>query len=162
MLRWGVFQYPPGSNLIMHVPASQAESLIRATGARVTRARTRVLAALLAAERALTHHEVEERLRKTREIDRVTVYRVLDWLTHSRLAHKIAGDDRVWRFNAREHEVHEHAHFSCTECGTVVCLEAMGARPSLKLPAGFRTRHIDVTVKGTCASCAPSMRARRS
>ena len=66
MLRRGVFQYPPGSNPIMHAPASQAESLIRATGARLTRARTRVLAALLAAERALTHHEVEKRLMQNR------------------------------------------------------------------------------------------------
>lgn len=146
----------------MHAYLIQSETLIRATGARVTRARMRVLATLLAAERALTHHEVEERLGRMHDIDRVTVYRVLDWLTHRQLAHKIAGDDRIWRFNAREHEEHHHAHFSCTECGTVVCLGAMGVRPSPRLPAGFRTGHVEVTVKGTCASCAPSAHARRA
>jgi hypothetical protein len=34
-------------------------------------------------------------------------------------------------------------------------------RPSLKLPAGFRTRRIEVTVKGACASCAQPMGKKR-
>lgn len=133
-----------------------AEALIRETGARVTRPRIEVLSVLLAAERALTHHEVEKRVNRALAIDRVTIYRVLDWLTASALAHKIAGDDRVWRFNAAEREHgHRHAHFQCSRCGTVLCLDELGVRPSIRLPSGFRPQHVELTVKGLCAACVP-------
>lgn len=140
-----------------------AEALIRGTGARVTRPRVEVLAVLLAAERALTHHEVDKRANRALGIDRVTIYRVLEWLTAGGLAHKIAGDDRVWRFNAagREHN-HRHAHFQCSRCGTVLCLGELGVQPGVRLPAGFRSQHVELTVKGLCAGCVPPARARAS
>ncbi len=139
----------------------QAETLLRATGARVTRARIAVLAILLAAERALTHHEVEKRANRAHGIDRVTIYRVLDWLIARALAHKIAGDDRVMRFNAAAHE-HErqHAHFKCNRCGTVICLEEFEARPNVRLPSGFRSQQIELTVKGLCVGCVPASSSR--
>lgn len=142
----------------------QAEMLIRGTGARVTRPRMEVLAALLAAERALTHHEVERRLNRAHGIDRVTVYRVLDWLTANGLAHKIAGDDRVWRYNAAGQEhAGQHAHFKCNRCGTVLCLDELGAKSAVRLPAGFRSQQVELTVKGLCAGCvSPSAQPRRN
>lgn len=140
----------------------QAETMIRASGARVTRARIGVLAALLAAERALTHHEIEKRVNRAHGIDRVTVYRVLEWLTANEFAHKIAGDDRVWRFNTAEHDhARQHAHFQCNRCGTVICLEELGARSNIKLPPGFHAQQLELTVKGLCAGCAARARGRR-
>ncbi len=138
----------------------QAESLVRATGARLTRPRVEVLATLLAAEQALSHHELEQRVDRRFDIDRVTIYRVLDWLTAQGLAHRIAGDDRVWRFNAAGH-VHEgeHAHFQCDRCGTVLCLDEFSVAPVVRLPRGFRPQHFEMTVKGLCATCSPSVRA---
>jgi Fur family transcriptional regulator, ferric uptake regulator len=138
----------------------QAETLIRGTGARLTRPRVEVLATLLAAEQALSHHELEERIDRSVDIDRVTIYRVLDWLTAQGLAHRIAGDDRVRRFNAAGH-AHEgaHAHFQCERCGTVLCLEEFSADPVVRLPRGFRPQHYELTVKGLCAGCGPSRRA---
>lgn len=138
-----------------------AEALIRETGARLTHPRIEVLAVLLAAERALTHHEVEKRVNRALAIDRVTIYRVLDWLTANALAHKIAGGDRVWRFNAAEREHgHRHAHFQCNRCGTVLCLDDLDMRPSIRLPAGFRSQHVELTVKGLCAGCVPASASR--
>lgn len=138
-------------------PMEQAAALIAASGARVTHARIEVLAALLAAERALTHHEVEKRVKRADRIDRVTIYRVLSWLTANHLAHKIAGDDRVWRFNAANRErAQQHAHFKCNRCGTVICLDELGAKPRIKLPSGFRSQQIQLTVKGICAECVPA------
>jgi Fur family ferric uptake transcriptional regulator len=133
-----------------------AQALLAARGARATRARIDVLAVLLAADEALTHHDVERRLARGHDIDRVTLYRVLEWLTAQGLAHKVAGDDRVWRFSAAGHAggaaVHAHAHFECGECGRVLCLEEAHL-PSVPLPAGFRRREIEVIVKGTCDAC---------
>ena len=58
----------------------QARDRVRATGARVTGARIKALAALLQADEALTHTEVQRRLEQGdghELLDRVTLYRVL-------------------------------------------------------------------------------------
>lgn len=125
---------------------------LRATGARVTGARVAILALLTSANRALSHRDVEQEL-ESAHIDRVTVYRVLDWLTSEGLAHKIADDERVYRFSAVGRHDDPHAHFKCRACGNVFCLPTAAA-PKLKLPAGFRSDEIELSVKGTCARCA--------
>lgn len=133
-----------------------AEELIRSTGARVTNARIEILSLLLRAEGALTHAEIEGRLSDASGIDRVTVYRVLDWLTSVALAHKISGDDRVWRFNAAtQPNAHNHAHFKCTCCQNVICLDDLGSGYTPVLPAGYTPQTVDLTVKGLCAECSP-------
>jgi Fur family ferric uptake transcriptional regulator len=131
-----------------------AEALLAERGARLTRARIDALSTLLASTEALTHHEIARRLPPGRGIDRVTLYRVLEWLTAQGLAHKVAGDDRAWRYSS-VHAGHAsgHAHFRCNTCGRVVCLDAARV-PSIPLPAGFRRREVEVTVTGTCAACA--------
>jgi Fur family ferric uptake transcriptional regulator len=137
-------------------PLDAAEQSIRLTGAKLTRPRVLVLSVLLKSERALTHHEVESRLPAGSDVNRVTIYRVLEWLTEQGLAHKIAGEDRVWRFNAAAHEhAGPHAHFECSDCGQVLCLEPVQAKPAVRLPAGFRQQAVELTVKGVCADCGP-------
>jgi Fur family ferric uptake transcriptional regulator len=139
----------------------RAETLVRRTGARVTRQRVEVLAVLLTARSALTHHEVESRVNRGAGMDRVTVYRVLEWLTAHSLAHRIAGEDRVWRFSAAD-EVHaqRHAHFKCNDCGEVICLDKSVATRSIPLPSGYRSQEIELTVKGLCAGCVPTREGR--
>jgi len=133
---------------------AKAESMVRETGARITRPRVEILAVLLASERALSHHEVEGRINGALVIDRVTVYRVLDWLSGSGLAHKIAGEDRVARYNAAERaHAGSHAHFQCERCGTVVCLDEHDEKPHVRVPRGFVPHEIALTVKGYCATC---------
>ena len=133
-----------------------AEKLLAERGVRTTRARIDVLSVLLAAGQALTHHEVEGRLKKGHDVDRVTLYRVLEWLTEQGIAHKLSGDDRVWRFSVsgRAHAATgAHAHFQCSDCGKVICLDE-ARMPAISLPRGFRRREVEVTVKGSCDACA--------
>src|SRR3972149_5374774 len=122
-----------------------ARERIGGTGARMTVPRVQVLAALLAANRVLSHHDIEDMLGAAR-LDRVTLYRVLDWLVEAGLAHRIAGPDRVWRFSVTG-EAHEtHAHFQCTRCGKVLCLdEVSGRQVPLRLPAGCRPGRVELT-----------------
>jgi Fur family ferric uptake transcriptional regulator len=132
----------------------RAETLVRRHAERATLSRVAVLAVLLAAPRALTHHEVQRKLGRARRVDRVTVYRVLDWLVARGLAHKISGDDRVWRFNAAEDEhARRHAHFKCNNCGEVICLERVPAARSIPVPSGYWPQEVEVTVKGLCGDC---------
>ncbi len=140
----------------------RAETLMERTGGRVTRQRVEVLAVLLAARRALTHHEIEARVNRGLGMDRVTIYRVLEWLTARELAHRIAGDDRVWRFSAADEEhAQRHAHFKCNDCGEVICLDRSVTARSIPLPSGYRSQEIELTVKGICAGCVPATPGKR-
>jgi Fur family ferric uptake transcriptional regulator len=86
-------------------------------------------------------------------VDRVTVYRVLEWLVGQELAHRIAGDDRVWRYKAQT-DRNGHAHFKCNRCGAVFCLENTSTAYALALPPGYRSQAVELTIRGLCASCA--------
>ena len=134
--------------------AATAQRLIRAAGERLTAPRAAVLAVLLEARSALTHHEIEAALAAAVPVDRVTVYRVLDWLVALGLAHRIPGEDRTWRFRANRAPAHgPHAHFTCSRCGRTLCLEDVAVPPSVKLPRGFVPQKVELTVQGLCASC---------
>lgn len=134
------------------ISAPDTTSRLRATGARVTGARVAILELLTRANRALSHREVELAL-ESAHIDRVTVYRVLDWLTGEGLAHKIADDERVYRFSVVGRRDESHAHFKCRACGNVFCLP-VGSALDLQLPQGFRGEEIELSVRGVCAACA--------
>lgn len=133
----------------------EARELVKQTGDRATHHRIRILAALLAEQHALTHREIEERLNVKEQLDRVTLYRVLEWLNKKNLVHKIAGDDRVWRFRVNtEFHSHQHAHFICTRCTRITCLSDFKIKSGPSLPLGFLFYEIELTVKGLCAECA--------
>ena len=132
------------------------ESTIRATGARVTSSRVQILSLLQAAHEPLSHTNIEELLSKNKlpKIDRVTLYRVLDWLVDVGLAHKANNTRGVFCFSAAvpniEHK--QHMHFRCTDCGSVLCLDAP-LPPPPKLPSGFRLSNIKFDISGECPDC---------
>lgn len=148
--------------------AALAEEQLRSASVRVTAARVKVLAALLGAARAFSHQDVQDTLV---DMDRVTLYRALDCLTDAGLAHKIAGDDRVFRYSAGAESIaasphdahmphHQHGHFKCTRCAKVFCLDSIGEAGLLhaalqeSLGKGFQSHDIEFTIKGWCADCA--------
>ncbi|MGS0742237.1 Fur family transcriptional regulator, partial [Glaciimonas sp. GG7] len=112
-----------------------AEEQLRLASVRVTHARVTVLKALLEARCAVSHQDMQDLFV---EMDRVTLYRALDCLTDAGLAHKIAGDDRVFLYSAgaehtdsaslgsAQHAQHQHGHFKCTRCTKVFCLDGSG------------------------------------
>jgi Fur family ferric uptake transcriptional regulator len=161
-----------------HSPQAMAlaENQLRHASVRITAARVKVLAALLGAQRAFTHQDVQDTFK---DMDRVTLYRALDCLTDAGLAHKIAGDDRVFRYSAGTESTtpshrhprpgahqtdgipnHQHGHFKCTRCARVYCLDSIGEEGLLQdalqeiLGKGFRSHDIEFTIKGWCADCA--------
>lgn len=147
----------------------QAREMVRQSGARVTSARIAVLAELLSAGAALTHQALLARLDRQRAdeapdaahaLDRVTLYRVLDWLVDAGLAHRVPDADRVMRFSAGA-ESHapdgHHGHFRCVVCQQVFCLADSPCLPDWVrplLPPGFTAEQMALTVTGRCADCA--------
>ena len=131
-----------------------AEDMIRHNGGRATAGRIGILVILLAEQQAITHREIEQRLPQAQQLDRVTLYRALEWLVEKNLIHKVTSDDRAWRYHAnRELHSHQHAHFKCTGCAQVICLDKLPVEANWPLPAGYRFQEIELTVKGLCANC---------
>jgi len=152
-----------------HTMVMAARERVRGAGLRATAARIRVLAEMSATGGLLSHHDLERALGASR-IDRVTLYRVLESLVENGLAHRVSGDDRVWRFGATARaisggaagktagmvrETHErHAHFQCSDCGKITCLrETPAAGRAVRLPQGYRPETVELTVKGRCPGC---------
>lgn len=145
--------------------AEAARERLRRLGARVTQPRVQVLACLMASEHPLTHQAVLEHMAVASEpVDRVTVYRILDWLVEQHLAYKHAGDDRVYRFSLTEHveaeaQAHrQHGHFECVCCHRTYCLDGPATPvadivPDTSVPAGFAVEHVELTLKGRCPQC---------
>lgn len=134
----------------------EAENLIKTRG-RATQARISVLELLLRASHALSHAEVEAALMSaSQKIDRVTIYRVLEWLVSNSLAHKVAGRDRTWRYSAAFQETHHHVHFHCTHCDQTVCLASTKA-DLIRLPKGYQFEESLLVIEGICPRCSSQM-----
>lgn len=127
---------------------TQAAARITQLKERATPARIVVLAALLDSSCALSHVELAAQLPP--HFDRVTLYRVLDWLVARGLVHRIATPD-VWRFSAVALTPHPHAHFICTGCHRTLCLAH--PLPVLTLPADYQVQSWEMTIYGHCPAC---------
>lgn len=133
----------------------RAADLITHAGQRSTPARMRVLTTLLGLKGAASHHDIDAAMHGA-PVDKVTLYRVLDWLVAHGLAHKVSGEDRVWRFraNGSRETAHQHAHFQCNNCEQVVCLENVPVSSQVAVPSGFRTEEAELTLRGVCDKCS--------
>ncbi len=134
-----------------------AEQLIRNIAQRPSANRLAVLNVLLNANNALSHAEISNALSNHGGIDRVTLYRVLDWLVKHGLSHRVASEDYVWLFQATHESFHQHAHFQCTICNKVYCLPEAKLPLSNILPENFKAESINFNIKGACANCVNSI-----
>jgi Fur family transcriptional regulator, ferric uptake regulator len=134
-----------------------AQILLEQSGDRVTPARQRVLALLIAEKGIVTHLQIEAELARSEPMDRVTLYRTLDWLVDKSFIHKAVGADRVWRFGVNQQgSAHDqHAHFTCESCAQVTCLQNIPVTDSLpSLPKGFQRKAVELNVRGLCSQCS--------
>jgi len=133
-----------------------AKKIISDLGLRPTQNRLAVVSILGDAQNALTHQELLTKLngRTSQQFDRVTLYRVLDWLLANNIIHKVTGHDRGWRFQLNHTDAtHRHAHFQCSHCHTTYCLSDIHLQKPGNLPAHFTVESLELNIKGVCASC---------
>lgn len=131
---------------------SKAFKLIQAQSKTPTSARVLVLDTLLNAPLPLSHPEIQKQI--TEPINRVTIYRVLDWLTTQGFAHSVINPDKTRRFKANTHHTqHQHAHFECSVCGQVYCLDEVNNAIAQSLPKQFVATNIHLSISGVCAIC---------
>lgn len=148
------------------------DELLTAHGLRRTSAARLVLGWLLAhPEVSYTHAQLQAALaddgkKDADELDRVTLYRLIDRLTQVGLLLCRVDASRTRRYQAMPAEIHAIPHFECQSChrdsplsGTLQAnakdLErtAQTALKALKA-LGYQGTSMDFAVRGVCADCA--------
>ncbi len=131
--------------------------LLAAGGLDPTSNRLRVLEAIGNNPSPLGAQEIFLTLNRTSDINRVTVYRILDLLVEKGLALRLSGLGRGQVYGLAPNKNHpSHPHFQCKRCGTFHCLQPV----DLKLDIGAmersfygEIRDVEIFVRGICRNC---------
>src|SRR5699024_1599168 len=107
---------------------------------RQTPSKSAILSILKEAETALSYNMLRNELNK--EVNRTTIYRVLNRFHEDGVVHKVVCDDGKQYFaycidcEQNEHH-HNHFHFRCLRCGKVECLNK---EMEINLPNGYESK----------------------
>ena len=123
---------------------------------RNTPSKEAILDLLSGSKKALSQDAIERQL--DIEINRATIYRVLNRFCEDDIVHKIVAEDGKQYFaichncgeKKRVHS-HNHIHFRCLHCGKVECLERDLAVP---LPEGYVAKVHNLVISGFCNNCS--------
>ncbi|MDI1310194.1 MAG: Fur family transcriptional regulator [Methylotenera sp.] len=151
-----------------------SSQIFQEAGLKPTQSRLEVTGVLAQSEYPMTHQDILKELPES--FDRVTLYRVLDWLLTNGVIHRIAGEDRTWRFHINNSDLtnkqttrynstpttsksnklnqHSHAHFQCENCGKMFCLNDVHPKLTNDIPPDFVVDSIEINIKGKCVNCA--------
>lgn len=121
---------------------------------RNTPAKNAILNLLKDAGTALSQDMIEEKVKG--EMDRVTIYRVLNSFCEDGITHRIVADNGKYYFAlclscSDEAHSHDHFHFRCLTCETVECLDE---EVTVTLPQGYVMHNINSWVTGYCKNCS--------
>lgn len=136
-------------------PQKLSEQGLRPTGLRLA-----LLEALAAAGRAVTAGELLEAIRRSRRVNKVTVYRLLEEFTGRGLVRRVAAQGKAAHFELALGQP-PHPHFQCENCGAVQCLDPVPLEElwlRLKGPLGHRADRLEIRVAGVCRECRRSER----
>jgi Fur family ferric uptake transcriptional regulator len=105
----------------------------------------------------LNAQEIIGNLNQTQEVNRVTVYRILDLLVEKKLVERISAGDRSFRYGLAPNANHEpHSHFYCVQCGEMECLSPsqinLDTEPLEHSFPGLIER-VEVRFDGICQDC---------
>lgn len=103
------------------------------------------------ANTAISVTELVERL--CQEMNKTTVYRILERLEHESIIHSfIEENGRKWYAKCKSTSQHlnPHPHFQCRVCGKTICLYIDVAIP--KVP-NYKIHSAELLLIGQCADC---------
>lgn len=123
---------------------------------RSTTSQNEILHILKTAEGALSHEMIQAELEV--QVDRATIYRVLNRFCEDGLVHKVVDDDGKQYFaycagcdKPNNKHNHNHFHFKCLKCGTVECLQN---KVRLPVPEGYVIKDFNGLISGYCKRCS--------
>lgn len=122
---------------------------------RSTPTKEAVLAALNSNVKAMSQDTIEKKI--AIDIDRATVYRVLNQFCEDGIVHKIVADDGKQYFavcnkcDDKNKLPDNHFHFRCTNCQTIECLPSV---VQFSVPTGYEVESLNCVLIGICKDCA--------
>ena len=113
-----------------------------------------VLSILTASKKAMSQDAIEKQIEV--DVDRATIYRVLNRFCDDGLIHKIVADDGKQYFavctKCEDMKVPDnHFHFRCTNCQTIQCLPSM---VNFSMPEGYTVERLNCVIIGVCNECS--------
>ena len=133
------------------------DDLLERNGLENTVNRLRILEIIGNNSSPLSAHEIYDTLLRTRDINRVTVYRILDLLVDKKLAERLSADDRSFRYGLAPNENHSrHAHFYCISCKNMECLSSESLdinTDDLERTFPGVIQKAEVRLDGVCKNC---------
>lgn len=108
----------------------------------------------------LSADDIFQILERSRSINRVTVYRILDLLVDVGVIERITGGGRAFYYGLAPNDHHApHPHFYCKACGRMDCLNPgslhVESEPLWQNFSG-RIDKVEVRVDGICKNCLRS------
>lgn len=125
--------------------------------------RLRVLSMLSAKNVATSQPDLE---RVLDDIDRVTLYRILNTFEEKGIIHKVFDLNGTSNFAmcssdcGENHHHDEHLHFNCITCKNVYCLDDLDL-PPIELPNGFKPDGFTLYATGLCPKCSKAEEKKR-
>ncbi len=131
--------------------------LLEESGLNPTPNRLRVLEVIGNNNSPLNAQEIFETLTRNNNINRVTIYRILDLLVAKGIVKRLSGGGRSFHYGLAPNENHQaHPHFFCKQCGNLECLNPESLLLDLKpLHHTFPglIDNVEIRLDGTCKNC---------
>ena len=133
----------------------KGKKLLKNCSLAITKNRSKVLNFFLKEDKPIDIKIINS---KFKDLDRVTLFRILSIFEKNKLIHSIILDNGRKLFALCNHECrvndnhnHKHIHFVCDKCDDVICLDVDNF-PKLKVP-NYTFNEISINVNGVCSNC---------
>lgn len=117
-----------------------------------TGCREGIIKVITIAGQPLSENEIREKL--SGSFDRTTFYRTFKTLQKNNILHKIVVGNQLVKYglgnSAKQSK--NHAHFYCTSCHGIKCLEPVPVDVS-GIPNGYLVQETEIIIKGLCIRC---------
>lgn len=141
---------------------SNYTEILKTKGLRATANRLLVLEAVGEGQCSRTAAEIYQKILKTKKINMVTVYRILDLLESHLIINRIMAGSRTAHYRLAADQSHTaHPHFYCNSCATISCLTADAmtkAMEALKRYLPGQPTSVEVQIEGVCQNCLNEQR----
>lgn len=131
-----------------------AMDLLKTHNLKSTKQRLALLGVILEVESLFTAKILFDRLKE--KMDLVTIYRILDVLKSKGIVREILSSDesKMYELSCKHNPV--HPHFSCSECGQILCLKELNNDFLMKFINDFPNyliEDISIQLTGKCPNC---------
>lgn len=134
----------------------ETKHLLKRNNIRATVRKVAILRAVFESGRPVNADELHTSVSGYMSVDLATVYRTLNAFKKSGLVREINDPTGVQYFEVAGDGNPSHAHFKCTECLKLLCLECAASDALAAVPDvgnDFDVQEVWVTLSGICREC---------